>query len=179
MPDRTPREAVETYRQHLWDVLSCVVQGRLTVVGNPVLSTDEPHAIVLNGGNPAPLRGPLKLNFTVAQQYRLTQDVAGPAPWRAITSAYLYLLQDAQGAELFSFHWNPSGAGAVHRPHLHLGQALAGPSTLGERFLSKLHVPSGYVSLAAVVRFAIEELAVSPLRPDWRNLLSARDQAGD
>ncbi len=36
---------------------------------------------------------------------------------------------------------------------------------------SKLHIPTGPVSLAAIVRFAIEELGVTPIPRDWNERL--------
>jgi len=41
---------------------------------------------------------------------------------------------------------------------------------------ARTHIPSGRVSLASVVRFAIEELGVRPLRPDWATVLAKEER---
>ncbi|WP_156100800.1 hypothetical protein [Thermorudis peleae] len=40
----------------------------------------------------------------------------------------------------------------------------------------ELHIPTGYVSLEAVVRFLIDGLSVAPQRFDWSEVL-ARNEA--
>lgn len=42
----------------------------------------------------------------------------------------------------------------------------------GATAVEKLHFPTGPVSLAAIVRFLIEEVGVEPNRADWDRVLS-------
>jgi hypothetical protein len=65
-----------------------------------------------------------------------------------------------------AYHWHPVGASHVTSPHLHLG------GQIGDIDLSKLHFPTGAVALPDVLRFAIADLGVEPLRADWRDLLA-------
>jgi hypothetical protein len=69
------------------------------------------------------------------------------------------------GREIVAFHWH-AGSGTAGSPHAHFRQ-LNDPIPMG-----KCHVPTGWVSLPTVVPFLIEELAVEPLRPDWREVLA-------
>jgi hypothetical protein len=41
--------------------------------------------------------------------------------------------------------------------------------------LHKLHLPTGRVSIEAVIRFLIEDLEVAPLRDDWRAVLDRHE----
>lgn len=43
-------------------------------------------------------------------------------------------------------------------------------------YLGKAHFPTGTVSVEAVLRFAIEELGVQPLQPDWRATLAETER---
>jgi hypothetical protein len=43
--------------------------------------------------------------------------------------------------------------------------------------LHKLHLPTGRVSLEAVVRFLIDDLDVVPRRADWRAILARHEEA--
>jgi hypothetical protein len=45
--------------------------------------------------------------------------------------------------------------------------------------LTKLHIPTGRVSVEAVVRLAIEEFDVVPQRDDWEAVITASEDAFD
>lgn len=94
---------------------------------------------------------------------------------------YQYRLLDRDQTELLVYHWQPGpdSAGPDH-PHLHISAALrakvdaSSTRTIG---LDKLHIATGLVSLAAVVRMLIAEFGVAPQRPDWRETLDRIDAA--
>lgn len=86
----------------------------------------------------------------------------------AVTYAYMVRFSPGPGGECFAWHWHPTP-----RPDYHL-HVTAQHREVGD--LSRLHVPAGPVSFAAVVRFLIDELDVLPLRADWASLLAV---AGD
>jgi hypothetical protein len=91
------------------------------------------------------------------------------------SSGYWYQVRRADGPEVLAFHWHPAGPGAnIPFPHLHLGRALGAID-----IDPKAHVPTGRVSLEAVVAFLIRELGVRPLRPDWESVLAANQAAFD
>lgn len=57
-------------------------------------------------------------------------------------------------------------------PHLHIGAAMLSPRTpMFPGAFHKKHVPTDRVSIERVVRFAIEELDVPPLRRNWSDIL--------
>lgn len=87
------------------------------------------------------------------------------------TVGYYDELLDAEGRGLLAYHWRPEGPSQVVTPHLHVGGRT---SPLD---LSKAHLPTGQVSLVAVVRMAITELGVEPLRPDWLVVLDRAESA--
>ena len=74
---------------------------------------------------------------------------------------------------LAAWHWHPMSnlsEDASPWPHLH---AYGARDTLT---LHKLHLPTGRVSLEAVVRFLIEDLDVAPRRTDWRAVLRRHEE---
>jgi hypothetical protein len=88
-------------------------------------------------------------------------------PWnRAVLIAYRIDVGD--GA--LSYHWHPFGPSHVLTPHLHVKASR--DMAPGAAAIDKLHFPTGPVSLAAIVRFLIEEVGVEPNRPDWEHVLA-------
>jgi hypothetical protein len=84
---------------------------------------------------------------------------------------YQYRLLDRDERELLVYHWQPGSAylGPDH-PHLHVSASLSAQLSAVDRQsidLNKLHLPTGRVSLASVVRMLIVEFGVAPLGPDW------------
>ena len=80
---------------------------------------------------------------------------------------YQYELNDAGGNEILAYHYHPMGTSPVTYPHLHAGQQDARLAH------GKKHLPSGYISLAAIARCLITEFAIPPLRQDWADILVA------
>lgn len=93
--------------------------------------------------------------------------------WTAQTVSYAYHVRERSGAELVRFEWHPVRH-QIRYPHLHIhGQAG------NVRIEAKQHVPTGFVELAMVVRFLIEELGISPLRADWRRIVGGEEGQTD
>lgn len=93
----------------------------------------------------------------------------------AATTRYAYTLLDHAGRELLAFHRHPDGRSPVAFPHLHVSAALRGTTPSGEPAvlpLDKVHVPTGHVSAADVVRLLVADLGVETLAADWRARLS-------
>lgn len=84
-------------------------------------------------------------------------------------TAYLFAIGDDSGRELIAYHWHPQGPSRVTGPHLHVHADIQ----LGSAWLPKAHLPTGTVALQDVLRLAIEELGVEPLRDDWQAVLEA------
>ena len=91
--------------------------------------------------------------------------------WRVATVGYRYTLGDDEGRELVSYQWHPRGLSPVTVPHLHLGSRLVRP---GVPF-GGVHLPTGIVTLADVIRVVIVELGVEPRRGDWAAVLRRCD----
>ncbi|MGH2532143.1 MAG: hypothetical protein ACRDJW_07515 [Thermomicrobiales bacterium] len=83
---------------------------------------------------------------------------------------YLIELLASQNRMILSFHWHPEGKSHVVTSHLHVG------CRAGNADLSKVHLPTGPVSLVDVIRCAIVEFGVQPLRADCRAVLDRADQ---
>lgn len=79
---------------------------------------------------------------------------------------YSYSLSLHGGPEVLAYHLHPLDAD-LPRYHLHLGQ---GSGMLAPE-LVKAHLPSGPISVAEFLRFAIRDWKVRALRPDWRSVL--------
>ena len=80
-----------------------------------------------------------------------------------------YQLIDRLGRTILAFHWHPVGQSRVTWPHVHV-YGRTEPEELG-----KAHLPTGDVSLAAVVRMLIDDFGVVPVRPDWRAILARHE----
>lgn len=113
-----------------------------------------------------PLAGRHDLQLKVFHAFEVTNDSIG---WGVHSRAYAYYVQTAEGREFIAFHWHP-GRGQVVLPHAHF-RTLNNPFPMG-----KAHMPTGRVSLEAVVRLLIDELAVEPLRRDWRRVLASTER---
>ncbi len=99
-------------------------------------------------------------------------DPRSDGAWKVKTVSYQYAIERKRDRqEVISFHWegeesdNPT-------PHLHVGFAAH------DRVLpisEKAHIPSGRVAIEDIVKFAIEELGVQPIRAKrsvWRDIVS-------
>ncbi|MBA2278253.1 MAG: hypothetical protein H0W06_10875 [Chloroflexia bacterium] len=92
--------------------------------------------------------------------------------------AYFYEFATPNGREVMSFHWTPEAPDptAIRFPHVHIGPALLGGQTvLRPGDLHRAHIPTGRISLPAVIRLAISEFRVFPLLDDWEFRLSATE----
>ncbi len=115
------------------------------------------------------LRLPGGSGVDFSTRYRVAQE-PGERVWSATISAYRYSLSDHDGNEVLSYHWHPDTYSHVTTPHLHIGGGVA----VWRPDLAKAHIPTGMVTLDAVLLLAIEELAldVQPLRAEWRAILT-------
>jgi hypothetical protein len=175
---RTIEEAIETFREPLQDAVSCVTTAFLVLAGRPYPSTGT-HTLALSEAFPS--LG-TDYSLSVRHWYTLAEVGRGGDRWQLRTTGYSYQVLDVDGNELVVFHWdaNPTGHSPVKTPHLHVGRALAHPSLpspFKERVgrLVKAHLPTGHVTLAAILGVAIDDLGVSPRREDWRERLDAAE----
>jgi hypothetical protein len=155
---KTPAEAVEHYRGRTVRLLSCVTSVHVVVRAYHL--SDVPHELEL--ADTAKMRGG-PLSIDVAEEYEVRQDADG---WRVEVRGYLYAI-GYEGRELVSYHWHPSGSSPITWPHMHVGANIQ----VGDRWLGKVHLPTGAVGLERVVAMVITELGAKPLREDWERLI--------
>lgn len=72
-----------------------------------------------------------------------------------------------------AYHWHPEQTPHVAFPHLHL-EAGAG---VRREELTRAHLPTGWVSLEAVLRLTITDFGTAPLRDDWQETLAHTEAA--
>jgi hypothetical protein len=145
--------------------VGCVVTGASARLTRPPNSDDV--GIVIGRDEPYRLAGPARLWLHARMRLRVIHQVGERDPWRVDVVAYQYTLLDADQREILAFHLHPEGPSHVTTPHLHLG---AGAGQLRADLVAA-HVPTGPVTLAAVVRLAVEGFAARPLRQQWDALL--------
>jgi hypothetical protein len=181
LPSRTPQEAFDNYVERLRDVLHCVTQSRLGIHASAQIRSNTPYALALNKMEQVQLDGPLRLRLVVAQTVETVdaeQDTDSKS-FEIRMSSYFYQLTYNDGRELLSYHWTPDavGPGTVTFPHLHLGAAMTvGAQVSAKPDLNKIHLPTGHVSLARIVRLAITEFGVKPIRSNWHPILERAER---
>lgn len=180
---RRPSDAVEHYRSVVQRTLSCVTKHVLSIRvpggGNPYGPGEFSRALFLAGGQFVPLRSPNRIQLRVLLRFELVNIAASESGWMARTSEYSCTLatedqleDQLDVAELIAYHWQPDVRSGVRIPHLHIGPGIAGSSMkIGTRMVNRMHFLTGVVTLASVVRLAIEEFGVEPLRTDWKAVL--------
>ena len=160
---RGEREAVDALVATLQRALSCVTAA---VVMQAVTQPGRPRAIRLSE-DPVRLSGAHLLTLTVRYAFDAVSEPGSlRASWTTRVASYAYEVQHAGGQMIFAYHWHLAGVSPITFPHLHLGGTLAGID------LSKAHLPTGSVTLQDVLRFAILDLGVEPLRDDWPQILA-------
>lgn len=155
--------------QALRRAVSCITRSNLLFKpGGPSGEASERGVYLANA--PVSLqmldRSRPRLALRLAQSFDVVQERAA-GPWRIQLVSYDYALDVVDGHELLAFHWHPSPRLPITSPHLHLGAA----SGLTFTALQSAHIPTGPAPLAEVLRFAIRDLGVRPIRQDWSVLL--------
>jgi len=169
---RTPREAVESFLEPLKAVLRCITaEGFVTRYSRRgdehLTAAFQDRFAVLDRRSGEPLRLELRHRFAAMRA------PVERGPWVASTVEYVYQVFDEYDDMIAAWHWHPVTAqpgDQARWPHLH---AYGARDTLT---LHKLHLPTGRVSIEAVVRFLIQDLEVLPRRPDWERVLEQHEQ---
>lgn len=137
--------------------------GRQTVGDLHAVALEQP--IALHCGERM-LRLSVRLNYLIvarpterrAQRYKIS------------TQRYQHGISDeATSAEIIAWHWHPGDA-TPPAPHIHVTGREGSPIT------RRGHVPSGRVSVEAVVRYALSELQCKANRADWVDVLDRCEQ---
>lgn len=164
MRGRTPAQAVQRFVQDRQAALSCVTDQVARATGfDPAAGF---HALVLARGESVRLASPAGLALRVTENFELVQNLAVRDRWQIVVSGYWYAIERLNTEEeILAFHWHPH-VESVTFPHLHLGRALG-----ADVAFAKAHVPTGQLTLRAVLHLLIRDLDVRPRRPDWRGVL--------
>lgn len=118
------------------------------------------------GNDPMALRGASRLTLAVSEHYLVVDAPEGG--WQVQRAAYFYAVGRQDTGELLAFHWHPRGKSPVTTSHLHVRANIQ----IGERWLGKVHLPTGFVAIEDIVKLAIRELGVEPIREDWEALIA-------
>lgn len=164
MSASSSREAVESLLVPLQRAVTCVTQAVLVERTRPT-RLGGARSVTLSDGV-ARLRGPSHLALAVLHAFDVKALPGARSSWRAQSVGYAYEFQHRDGRTLLAYHWHPIGPSPITTPHLHLGGTVTGID------LSKAHLPTGSVTLQDVLRFAILDLGVEPLRDDWPQILA-------
>lgn len=117
------------------------------------------------------------------QDFVITASPGGRDRYSVQITTYHYYLLDSQGREIVAYHWHPGGVSPVTVPHMHLSSRI-GRLDVGPGFdpaaLGEMHLPTGFVTLADLVRLLITEFGIAPRRADWETILQGETtQLGD
>jgi len=128
------------------------------------------------------LRGPDDVQLGIHYVVRLDSwPLPNVLDARVIAYAYrLSLVSAHQQREIIGFHWTPSAPPPQRRhSHLHVGSLVTSGSPFHGGDFNKLHIPTGPLSMEAVLLFAVEELGVEPAPGRDRETVIDQLRAGD
>lgn len=153
------------------DAIACVVHAKISHSPGGNRLADAEHQLYLNRAENTPLKGfigdlsrRIRLELGIRMRYKIIRDDVG---YRVTILAYDHLLIQSSGEVIVNFHWHPDGPSHEKKPHLHVGSSQLAPDAV---LTTKIHVPTGRISVEQVIRQAIE-LGVEPLTDDWQKRL--------
>ena len=157
MAGRKPAEAVENFLAPIRDAVSCIVPHPALVTNRGYDPKNNPHALVLNEGDPVSLPKS-KLSLTLNQTYGVVRAEGDRGPYKVSTISYIYRIDDSAG-ELVSFHYHPDHH--VDFCHMHLRQNF-----------DRVHFPTGRVAIEEVIAMLIRDFGIPPRRKNYEALIS-------
>jgi len=160
---------VEAFFAQFQRAVSCVTPA---VVSGRVFHPEQDPSVLRFGPDQDPtlLGRDRRLFLSIRHFYRIEAPGLRRGSPAVATVGYAYQVLDRAQQEIFSFHWHPVGHSFMATPHLHLHVQTPAVD------LHKAHFPTGFVSLAAVLRFLIRDLGVEPLHNDWAAVLDEAER---
>lgn len=151
MPGRTPRQAIDAFVGPLQAAVSSVTSEILITRGRDDTDVLE---LSIGGRGAARIRGEHDLTFEARLFFTVvpaTGEAARAGPLRCHTVGYQYEFRLHEGVRFLAFHYHPARPPSF--THIHVYETAPVD-------LTKVHIPSGRVSLEAVIRLAITEFGV-------------------
>jgi hypothetical protein len=179
--ERTARACVDVFVDHISELVAATIPTNNTPFHSWRDDNDDFAIVGFRRGAPASV--PLETRFGRLHFY-LSQAV--DAAWeqekhafRLRTLRYWYRLQtdpDPRSQALVRWEYDRRVEKTRHsRHHVQLPASLPAPD--GELDLNKLHLPTGWVTIEAVIRFLIVDLGVHPpCGNDWADRVHASEQ---
>lgn len=181
MSERTPSEALSRYLSPTRSALNCMTSYRFALRERNRIAANTIYPVGFVPEFSVSLRGNAPLSFSAGQLIRIEHVDERSTPgdrFRVALVAHYYEFATLQGQEVLSFHWAPESPdpAAIRFPHAHIGPAItAGQAAVRPGDLHRAHIPTGVISLPAVIRLAIAEFGVFPLQEDWAARLAAAE----
>lgn len=165
----TAYEAVSQYRETFQRIISCFTSKtvKLDVKGG-YYPADDPYPLTCNEGLPFRLAGPWGVHLLLRQSYCIVSDPNERNSYRVSTVEYSYGLRQSDGSGIVRYDWHPETTPAQTYPHLHV-EAVRGFDQLA--ISERTHLRTGRVAIEDILRMAVEEFGVTPVRDDWEAVL--------
>ena len=160
MSDRSLHAERERYIDHIRRSVACV--SRDVVIALPLDSTGLWQARFAN--DPTRLPTAPNLTFRAIHDFQVQLPLQPGSPL-VRPAGYHYELRDQNDEEVFAYHLHTVGLSHITTPHLHV------PGGTQRVSLEKRHLVTGLISFPEIIRCLITEFDVTPLRPDWRDIL--------
>jgi hypothetical protein len=173
---RTPEEAIDGLLARLRPVAGCVTDRPLAA--RRVRGTDRTFALGFDPAHvPVVLRSESRrrtIHLFAIIEVQVSAATAS-ADLYLEERTYIYSLHDTSQHELVSWHLHQLSSSDVTYLHSHVSSRI-GPLELGRGLdplpLADLHIPTGFVDLADIVRFLIAEAGIRPRKSDWQTVLN-------
>lgn len=154
------------------EALNRVSVGRLVASFGDILGTSTAFTVRIGRGDDPlglgliALLGETPLLLEVSETLLATTEPEGVTGSLMVSYSYgVNVMVDGQPHEVVAFHWTPNAEPPQrHYPHMHVGSLITTGSRFRRKDFNRLHIPTGRLSLEAVLLFAVEELGVEPPR---------------
>lgn len=158
MAGKTPTRAVNNFLRPLRKVVDCITKTTLRVQRS--VQSEKPHVLFLGEGEPVALkaRDQRAISLTMIMGFQVVPAGGELGKYKVKTTSYFYqILKDE--SEIICYQWHPEETPKIWFPHIHVK---------GE--LSKIHLPTGRVSIEEVIRLLIVEFKIVG-KSGWEDVL--------
>jgi hypothetical protein len=114
----------------------------------------------------------MKPRITIAQNFKVVEADGERGPYKVQTTQYMYAVEDSEGREIFSYHWQPAGKSHLVEPHMHVGSGALCELPA----VTAAHFRTGRICIEDFLLVLQESFGVEPTRPDWEQVLAESRQ---